>query len=183
MICSRSKVQSKQLIEDLRLNAVRSSMFKASDFLAIDSFLNSSQSELFNIRDPRVSGKFLYGLSKGQVVASLSDYDIVHINDSMKPYDGALVLQGDLEITKDSNVTATLDDTPNRSQRDAVTFPKYNVKRDLKDGSVHWVHHLDEVIDYCIQHNLFDIVVEFTLFNEKVGCNNENLIIWELRNY
>ena len=41
---------------------------------------------------------------------------------------------------------------------------------------------MDIIIDYILLNKLTNIIVEFTVFNCKVGKNNENVVIWELRN-
>lgn len=42
---------------------------------------------------------------------------------------------------------------------------------------------LNKVIDYICCHELFNVIVEFSMYDVPVGVNQENLIIWEIRNY
>jgi|GEM_PF-2888893 len=39
------------------------------------------------------------------------------------------------------------------------------------------------IVDYCCKYNLIDCIVEFSYYSVPVGVNNENILIWELRNY
>ena len=62
---------------------------------------------------------------------------------------------------------------------------------DMSNEIYHWdnrrccmgLRRCKAIIDYCCRYNLIDCTVEFSYYSVLVGVNNENILIWELRNY
>lgn len=71
---------------------------------------------------------------------------------------------------------------PEFSVRDAYSKPDYSGKTDIYNRKLSKIKGMDLIIDYILLNKLTNIIVEFTVFNCKVGKNNENVVIWELRN-
>jgi len=67
--------------------------------------------------------------------------------------------------------------------RTATDNPKYNISINLLEEKDPKIRGISKVIDYLFHNELFGVIVEFTLFDCPVGCNNEEIVIWELRNY
>lgn len=40
-----------------------------------------------------------------------------------------------------------------------------------------------EPVNYCLNNNLINKIVELSFYNVPVGINKENVLIWEVRNY
>ncbi len=106
------------------------------------------------------------------------------VYESLAIADDRLILQGDIEIDRDFIMRASLSDIKGISNRIAMEKPVYNIYNyDLKEKRDPPISGLSKVIDYISQNSLIDMVVEFSLFEIPVGINQENIIIWELRNY
>lgn len=179
-----TKEMSKRSIDILGLNTVVSKKFKRTDLYSILNFMDISGAETFNIRDAKVSGKFKYNLTKTEVIVNLKDYEYLYLFVSMAPYDKeGMLLQGEILIDSDWNLSATLDTKQETSNRVAMHNALHKVNCNIVENKLPNIKHLSEVVDYCLGKNLFNCVVEFTLFKSKVGINSEQIIIWELRNY
>lgn len=59
----------------------------------------------------------------------------------------------------------------------------YMLSLDLKERREPSIPGLTEAIDFIVEHDLFNMYVEISVFGIPVGVNRENIIIWELRNY
>lgn len=173
------------MIKALNLNRLTSLLVtQSTPREEVEAYLDSGIKS-FCLRDSSSAmGNFQYDLSKEQVLKSLADYSCATISECMKDADVNLVLQGEIQITKDFEVMATLDDKKGISNREAMkapTFPRLHF--DLKECREPSIRGLTTVLDYIIEHELIDVIVEFTLFNEPVGLHRQPIIIWELRNY
>ena len=94
-----------------------------------------------------------------------------------------MILQGDIQVDSDMRMLATLNDEKGISLRQATGKPKYNLSLNLLEQKDPPIRGIGKVVDYIFRHELFDVVVEFTLYNCPAGCNDEEIVIWELRNY
>ena len=91
------------------------------------------------------------------------------------------LLVGEIEILSSGEVYATLSVDPSASVRDALKNPTFNYSTDIFDKKLSQIPYFDLIYEYIISHNLQDVIVEFALFDTKVGINNENIVIYELR--
>lgn len=78
-------------------------------------------------------------------------------------------------------VHTTLSDDPTASVRDALSNPTYNLKTNIFDKKLNAIPYFNLIYQYVIEHQLKDIIVEFALFDKKVGIKKEPIIIYELR--
>ncbi len=180
-----TKQQSRDLIEKLNLNRIEESVFKKGEVFKVKDYIIKNRYKSYSLRDrSHSSGKSIYGLTAYQVLDQCYNYDMFSLNESLIEADkNHMVLQGSIEITKDWVCRASLSDEIGVMQSYAEDYPKYNLNYDMIENSDPCILGLKEVINYCISHELFDMIVEFSLFSTEVGVNRENLIIWELRNY
>lgn len=129
-------------------------------------------------------GNFRYKLTKQEVIDCHEDYDEYSVYESLYKADENLILQGEIHISRDFKIMATLDDRCNMSNRKAMENPKHRLfDVDLVYDKEPYINGLSEVIDFIFHNNLLNIVVEFSLFGIPVGNKRENLIIWELRSH
>ena len=179
-----SKQQSDYTIKKLNLNRVDERILHSNQMDELKKYLSESKSTYFNIRDKSTSmGTFLYKLTKEEIIKESVSYDKYSVYESFYEADKGLVLQGEILIDKKFQLTATLDDKLNISNREAMKYPKYRITADLLNDRDPNIRGLTKVLDYIIVNELFDSVVEFTLFSQPVGTNKEEIIIWEIRNY
>ncbi len=182
----RNKYESDYMIKKLGLNRMSENIFTDNSTLdELKSYLEENTYKYYNIRDKSVSGgTFLYMLTKDQVLLKSKKYKRYAVYESLAIADDRLILQGDIEIDRDFIMRASLSDIKGISNRIAMEKPVYNIYNyDLKEKRDPPISGLSEVIDYISQNSLIDMVVEFSLFEIPVGINQENIIIWELRNY
>lgn len=182
----RNKYESDYMIKKLGLNRMSEKIFTDNSTLdELKSYLEENTYKYYNIRDKSVSGgNFLYMLTKDEVLLKSKRYKRYAVYESLAIADDRLILQGDIEIDRDFIMRASLSDIKGISNRIAMEKPVYNIYNyDLKEKRDPPISGLSKVIDYISQNSLIDMVVEFSLFEIPVGINQENIIIWELRNY
>ena len=76
----------------------------------MESFLNQNSYPFYNIRDKSQSrGKFLYKLTKDEVIARSMEYDRFSVYESLWEADERLVIQGDIFINNSFKLIASLD--------------------------------------------------------------------------
>lgn len=181
----RNKQESNYYINKLNLNHMLTGNFNNTQYKEVKQFLNDYQYAYYNIRDTSQSmGNFLYKLTKEDILNQIHNYNNFCIYESLYDADNEhLILQGEIQIKNDFTILASMDNQKGISNREAMKSPKYKINIDLKEFSEPNIKGLKQVIDYIINHELFDLIVEFTLYDIQVGINKENIIIWELRNY
>lgn len=103
------------------------------------------------------------------------------INVSSYNYANNQVLVGEIEILSNNEVYFIASTKLGASVRDAVRNPSYNLKADIFDKRLNEIKYFDYLYKYIIKNNLLDAIVEFALFDIKVGINNENIVIYEIR--
>lgn len=181
----QNKSKSREMIERLNLNRLQEKSFKRGDEREVEKFIYATRADQYSIRDKAGSGgRFLYAVNKNKVIKETKHYDYFSLNPSLKLADEEhLVLQGDIMIESPMRVLATLSDVRGLPLRWATENPKYSLDFNLLRDSEPRIKGLRYVIDYLFIHELFDVVVEFTLYNIPVGIHGEPILIWELRNY
>lgn len=182
-----NKYESDCAIVRLGLNKMLEGIFTSkSSQEDLIKFLDRNKHDHYNIRDKSdPSGKFQYKLTRDEVIENSKDYKKkFSVYESLAEADKTLILQGEIQIDKDFVMMASLSDVKGISNRIAMQEPKYNIHGfDLTDKREPSIRGLSKVLDYIISKELLDVVVEFSLFEIPVGINNEDIIIWELRNY
>ena len=103
------------------------------------------------------------------------------INVSSYNYNENQLCVGEVLIKSNLDVSITISNNKSFSARDAVRLPDFNMITNIYDKQLKNIEGLNYVIDYIFSHNLFDVIVEFSSFDIKVGLNKENVIIYELR--
>lgn len=179
-----NKQESKEAIIRRNLNRIEEVEFNKKNINNLKECLDKTNYSYYNIRDKSSAmGKFLYKLTKEQVIEYSKNYEAFSVFESLCLADKYMVLQGEIFINDNFELMATLDDRKNIPNREAVKHPKYNLSLDLKEKREPFIRGLTEIIDYITKHELFNCYVEFSIFDIPVGIHKENIIIWELRNY
>lgn len=177
-----NKASSDHLIRKKELNRMSEQVFTGISNLK--DYLSQNDFKYYNIRDKsKAMGEFKYKVTKSEVLSAAKNYQEFSVFESLEEADKGIVLQGEVFIGNDFQMMATLSDTLNMSNREAMKSPSYNINCDLVHNTEPYIRGLTEVIDYICHKELIGMVVEFTLYETKVGVNNEELLIWELRNY
>ena len=182
----KNKEQSTATIKRLGLNRVEEKIFRGDQAKEIRLYLNETGFASYGIRDKDSRGGggcFKYGVNSEDVMQEAKRYSLCGICESLIDLDKEnLVLQGEILVTEDAHMIASLSTMKGRSNREAMKRPPIKIDVSLLRRSPK-VQGLNQVLDYVFKYRLFGVVVEFSLYDCPVGVNRENLIVWELRNY
>lgn len=181
----KNKTESDFMIKKLGLNRMLEGIFSNNQREELANFLNKHQFPYYNMRDKSKSmGEFLYKLTFEEVVKNSVKYDKFSVYESLADADtNHMILQGDIHIDYGWNMMASLDTHRCISNRIAMQQPQYKILLNLIEDKTPYIQGLNQVLNYIITHELFNVYVEFTYFDIPLGINKENLLIWELRNY
>lgn len=91
-----------------------------------------------------------------------------------------IVLLGEILLTKES-VTIVGGNSEGVKHRTVYQNAIINTHTTLDDDKIWEVDGVEELISYIIKHNLYDVIVEFVVYDKPVGINNEKVLIVELR--
>ena len=91
------------------------------------------------------------------------------------------LLVGEIEIFSNNDVYITVSTDKKASVRDALKNPIYNLKTNIFSKELKEIEYFNDINTYISKHKLYDVIVEFALYDKNVGINNEKIIIYELR--
>jgi len=179
-----SKIESFNKIKELNINKLPEKIFKTSDIEDIKEFLKTYPAKYYAIRDKsKAGGVFKLKVETKDVFNEISDYNLFSINVSSYNYVENQLLVGEILIT-DTNVSAILSTNGGYSVRDAIRNPDFNFTTNIFDDRLlNQIPSFNKVYKYIIEHNLKNIIVEFSYFDIPVGINNENIVVYELRTH
>lgn len=176
----RTKAGSDEMITKLGMNK----MLEHKGMKGLEEFLSASGHEYYNIRDKSTAmGNFQYKLTGQEVLEVAPKYLEFSVYESLAEADKGLVLQGEIQIDSGFNMVASLSNLKEISNRKAMELPQITICTNLVEGKMRYVPGLDQVIDFMCENDIIGPIMEFTLYNQPVGVNEEELLIWELRNY
>lgn len=178
-----TKKQSDSYINRLGLNTLDSLIVSGADSEKISSYIEKTGFEVYNIRDMKTSGKLMYGVAKEKVVEEATSYEKCRVYESLIKADEKLIMQGDFIITKDYELTYSVSSEKCIPLRVAAYRPMYTGTVDLKERNEPKINGLREIVDYLIEHRIFDKYVEASIFDCCVGKLQQSIIVWEVRNY
>lgn len=178
-----NKLESIKYINKFKLNRFAEKLFKKDETDKILKFLNNNPAEYYAIRDKlRVKSSYhKLKARKEDILKEVKNLELFTINVSSYNYRANQLLVGEILLKRDGNIYLLASKNKEFSLRDVERDPDYNLNTDIYDKKLKRINGLDDIIFYIIKKKLQDIVVEFTVFDTKLGINNENVIIWELR--
>lgn len=180
----KNKLESMKKISELSLNKFPEQLFKAGEQEKVREFLTCYPAQYYAIRDKsKACGIFKLKVATNDVLAEINDYDLFTINVSSANYVDNQLLVGEIQILSNGEVYATLSVDPTASVRDALRNPTFNLKTDIFDKKLNKIPNFDLIYEYIITHNLQNVIVEFALFDKKVGIRKEKIIVYELRTH
>ena len=180
----KNKLESMKKISELGLNKFPEQLFKAGEQEKVKEFLTCYPAQYYAIRDKsKAGGIFKLKVAANDVLAEINHYDLFTINVSSANYVENQLLVGEIQILSNGEVYATLSVDPTASVRDALRNPTFNLKTDIFDKKLNKIPHFDLIYEYIITHNLQNVIVEFALFDKKIGIRKERIIVYELRTH
>lgn len=180
----KNKLESMKKISELGLNKFPEQLFKAGEQEKVREFLTCYPAQYYAIRDKsKAGGIFKLKVAANDVLTEINDYDLFTINVSSANYVENQLLVGEIQILSNGEVYATLSVDPTASVRDAFRNPTFNLKTDIFDKKLNKIPYFDLIYEYIITHNLQNVIVEFALFDKKIGIRKERIIVYELRTH
>lgn len=182
----RNKSESLQYLEKLGVNYFPEQVFNPKDeniMGKIHQFFEDNEAERYVLRDiSKAQGRTFFNISKNEVYQNIKTYDDkFSIAVSSKNY-GEYVLIGDIYISDTlDNFWLLASDNPKYNTRAVLKDPKWNLATDYYDRRIKNIPNIEKIIDYIFEHDLFNVVIEFAVYPERVGKNKEYVAIFELR--
>lgn len=180
----KTKLESIKAIEELGLNRLPKISLAIYDEFKIQSFLDTYLSEFYVIRDNNASNSPLFKILKSnEAISYCQSNKMVNFSIGVAAYypNTSQILTGDICIHNNMMVDYIISNNPNYTTRDVLKDPDYNGYSNLFDKKLKKIRGLKEIVDYIFEYELFNIIVEFAVFNRPIGINNEKVVIWELR--
>jgi len=182
MIKIKSKEHSIETINKLRLNCMPQAVLDKTNPEGVKKFFENNPADEYVVRDiftPMGKYKFVTSLEDCLEYVNSISANKFSISVSFRNLPGRVLL-GDIYV---SNNFVTLSASTNKSanHRNIYDCPEISLNCDLFNDKLWDVPGFEKLIEYINAHNLFDIVVEFVIFRNKVGSQNENVVIIELR--
>lgn len=180
----KNKLESINKINELDLNKFPEQLFRENEETKVQKFLDSNPAKFYAIRDKsKAGGIFKLKVDYDKVLDEIKGYSLFTINVSSANYVDNQLLVGEIEILSNGDVYAILSVDPAASVRDALSNPTFNLKTNIFDKRLNKIPHFDYIYNYISKNNLYDVIVEFALFNKEVGIKNEKVIVYELRTH
>ena len=182
----RNKEESLYYLEKLGLNYFTEKVFDPTDNMLlskVEEFLDENNQNIYVLRDPtKCASKPFFNVPREKVLELIKVYDNnFSIAVSSKAY-GNYVLIGDIYISRDLEKFYLLaSDNPSYNTRMVLRDPTWNISTNYYDKKIKYIPNIDKIIDYIFKHDLFDTVVEFSVYLERVGKYQEYVAIFELR--
>ena len=108
----------------------------------------------------------------------------VTIGVSYNEFKEDLILVGDIIVHKDfssQSVDLTARDDIEATHRNIYENPKCNIHADIEDDRLWKIPGMSKVMKYIADHELYNVIIEFSVYDMKLGVNKENVVISELR--
>jgi hypothetical protein len=103
---------------------------------------------------------------------------------SYNEYKEDIVLVGDIIVHRNGggeSVDITARDDINATHRNIYENPKYNYHTSLDDDKVWAIPGFSKIMRYISDHELYNVIIEFSVYDCRIGVNKENVVISELR--
>lgn len=179
-----NKLESIAKINELGLNKFPEKLFRENEEPKVQEFINKYPAEFYAIRDKsKAGGIFKLKVDYNKVLDEIKGYNLFTINVSSANYVDNQLLVGEIEFLSNGEVYAILSVDPTASVRDALSKPTFNLKTNIFDKRLNKISHFDYIYQYISNNNLYDVIVEFALFDKEVGIKKEKVIVYELRTY
>lgn len=176
-----SKAHSASIISKLNLNRVPEVACNIYEASVIRSFCDKHVSKKYILRDlENPNGKYFFCSNKEECLSSAKQYlGAFSLAVSCFAYEN-IVLLGEIYLTKDS-VTIVGGNAKDINHRNAYQKSIINTCTTLNDDKIWEVDGVEDLIAYIVKHNLYDVIVEYVVYDKPVGINNEKVLIVELR--
>lgn len=177
----KSKKESVRLIKELGLNGVPEEIIDSYDDNKIRMFCTNYPARTYILRDLyNPNGQYYLCHSVEECITNAKNYEKDFLlGVSVVSYDGKILL-GDICVGKD-RIMLTARTDKNSHHRNIYSEPEINLDTNWFDKKLSNIKGVDMLLSYIANHNLYDTIIEFVVYNNKVGTKNENVLIVEFR--
>ena len=181
-----NKKQSIEKMKDLKLNFFPLQVFDKNNIESIKEFFEKNSSEEYVLRTvDGTKGVYFYVSNFLEAKEKLPQFEKeVTISVSYRPFKNNIVLVGDIKISKvndEFSVDLIARSDSEATNRNIYENPQYNLHTDLMDENLWGIRGVEKIIRYIAEYNLIDYVVEFSVYNKKIGINQNEVVIAEIR--
>lgn len=177
----KDKFESIQFIKNNNLNYFGEEVFKSNQIAEIKKYLNSHTEKYFILKDKtRINGKVYHNLTREEVLKHISEYNILGLDVASYNYLNNKILLGEILITSKMEITLSGSFNKESNHRNFCE-PNIFLKSDIFDKKIKYIKGLKEIINYVFKYSLFDIIVEFCVYDIPLGICKENVVIFEVR--
>ena len=179
----KNKIESMEVIKKLKLNVLPIQYFERYYEEEIKEFMAKYPAKYYAVRiaNCAMSNKHRLSVPQDELLEYCKNLTKFTINVSSFCYKENQIICGEIKIYKDMKIEYIVSNNSNYSVRDCYSDPDFSGQTDIYDKKIKNIKGFDTIIDYIFKYNLFDTIVEFTVFNCDVGLNNEKVVIYELR--
>ncbi len=176
-----NKIESMKKINELKLNRFPEQLFKCGEENKVLQFIDKYPAKYYAIRDrSKPRGVFKFTVLKEDVLEEIKEYEIFSINVSSFNYSNQLLV-GEIEFLDNDEIYLCAFAGSGISDRELNLAPTFNFKTNIFDKRLNKVPYFDKLFKLIVDNNLINVIVEFAIFDENVGINDDNIIIYELR--
>lgn len=186
MITIKDKKDSINTMKELRLNYFPLEAFETDDFDGIKEFMKKYPAKEYVLRSAnKAKGDFYFVNSFEEAIEKLPLFDKeVTVSVSYNEYKDDIILVGDIIVHKNGG-TEILDLTARTdteaTHRNIYENPKYNLHASIEEDRVWNIPGFSKIMRYISDHELYNVIIEFSVYDCKIGVNKENVVITELR--
>lgn len=187
MIKIKDKKDSINKMKELRLNYFPLQVFDVKDIDGIKKFFDENPAEEYVLRSPnKTNGNFFYVENFEKAKEKLSYFtNEVTVDVSYRPYKEDIILVGDIKVHKGYDGVDMVDLTARTdseaTQRNIYENPQYNLHTTIEDNKLWNIPGFSKIMRYISDYGLYDVIVEFSVYDCKIGVNKDNVVISELR--
>ena len=186
MIIIKNKKDSINKMKELRLNYFPLDVFSVDDIPGIKAFFDNNPSDEYVMRSPnKTNANFFYvkNFEEAQEKLKFFSRDVT-IDVSYRPYNDSIILVGDIKVHKGYGadiIDLTARSDSEATQRNIYENPQYNLHTTIEDNKLWDIPGFSKIMRYITEHELYDVIVEFSVYDCKIGVNKDNVVISELR--
>ena len=186
MIKINDKKDSIKTMKELGLNYFPLDAFEVDDLQGINAFMQKYPAKEYIMRSAnKAKGDFCFVRSFEEAKEKLSIFDNeVTIGVSYNEYKEDIVLVGDIIVHKNGgneslDLTARTD--TEATHRNIYENPEYNLHASIEEDRVWKIPGFSKIMRYISDHELYNVIIEFSVYDCRIGVNKENVVISELR--
>jgi len=186
MITINDKKDSINKMKELGLNYFPLDAFETDDLEGISNFIEKYPAKEYILRSAnKAKGEFYFVNNFQEAKEKLSLFDKeVTIGVSYNEYKEDIVLVGDIIVHRNGGIE-TLDLTARTdteaTHRNIYEKPEYNLHASLEEDIVWRIPGFSKIMRYISDHELYNVIIEFSVYDCRIGINKENVVISELR--